>query len=106
MSTVRLYPVVELSLLVRAHFPHANERAVEGDIVNVRLLRGAGGSGDGYGTGTTSRFINFLMQGLEWQQISRLTDPLTDPVDEEGLELTPGFDKRRFCVPFHRLKQE
>lgn len=102
-KTKRIHPVFEVSLLVRAYYPVPLERAVEGDIVNVRLTPEYGGTGKGYGSAETSRYLKVLMDGLELNELSRLKDVLTDPLDEfaDG----PALDKRRFCIPFHRLKQ-
>jgi len=100
-QTYRLAPVVEIKLLVRAYYPTANERAVEGDIVNMRLTPEYGGTGRGYGSAETSRYLALLVQGIDLNELSRLTDNLTDPVTEDGKG--PSFDKRRFCIPFHRL---
>ena len=89
-ETNRQYPVFEAALSCEDCAPHTNgihERKLAGDIIGIRR------PALGIGSAERSRYIWLRLEGLEENEMWLLT------------ELIPEFDKRRFAIPFTRLRQ-
>lgn len=89
----REYPIMELCLNTRnmAQLASGNERSVEGDIVVIRRPHTHIGKLEGL------RRIWLLVEGFSIREFEVLTQRL----QENGVK----YDKRRFCIPFARLKR-
>ncbi len=88
-QTFKDYGPMEVALLVKSYAPHTGgtkERALEGDIIAVRRL------GRAIGTAEMSLYLWVQVEGWDFNDYAILTQPID------------GFDKRRHCIPFARLK--
>lgn len=92
------YPVFEVVLSLEdadAHTGGTKERKQAGDIIGIRKPLGAIGSGEMH------RFLWLWLEGLEENEMTRLTEPLyAIPGDDTSQQ----FDKRRYSIPLARLQ--
>jgi len=97
-QTNQKYPVFEAALSLEdaaAHTSGTKERKQVGDIIGIRKPLGYVGSGEMH------RYLWLWLEGLEENEMARLTDPLSaDPLNEDSQH----FDKRRYAIPLERLK--
>ena len=97
----RSYPDVEIAISTQSYSPLASghERVQEGDIVTVvGKLRKSRGIKAG------KRYLWVRIYGEE----AALMEALRDHIFDLDLDGEPGkqFDKKRFCVPLQRLKDQ
>lgn len=83
------YPTMEVALSAISRKPFANERVLEGDIVEVRRPQ------LGIGRREASEFLWLRLTGPEVDELAGFKRSL--------VEADTTFDKRRFCIPFDRL---
>lgn len=92
------YPVMEIALSCEHGGTHSGglkERKAVGDIIAIRK------PGSAIGSAEMSRYLWLRIEGLEENQMYRLTDPVySNPADDSSAV----FDKRRYCIPLDRLK--
>jgi hypothetical protein len=89
--TYRDYPVREVAIAVEdcRDNPGGGERKKSGDIVNVRAPK------TGMGNAGRANTLRILVEGPDTSFLDQLTEHF-----EEG---DTRFDKRRYCIPLHRL---
>lgn len=83
------YPIFEIAISCEHGGTHSGglkERKTVGDIIAIRK------PGIGIGLKEMSGYLWLRIEGLEENDMARLIDPIE------------GFDKRRYCIPFDRLK--
>ena len=88
------YPVREIAIAVEdcaAHTFATKERKLAGDIIACRRPAYI------VGTGEVAVYLWLRVEGLEENEMARLTDMLV----EGGVR----FDKRRYCIPLARLAE-
>lgn len=87
------YPVFEIAISCEHGGTHSGglkERKCVGDIIAIRRPAQAIGSKE------MSRFLWLRVEGLEENEMARLTDP----IEQNG----ETYDKRRYCIPLERLQ--
>jgi len=112
-GTFKNYPIMEIAILCVHQEDHAGgERAKIGDIITMRPPHHVIGSEE------ARRFLWLRLDGLEDAEFAKLKELVQDPPPtefkrhmvqhqndlRESLVLT-RYDKRRCCVPLHRLQQ-
>lgn len=94
------YPVFEIGVLAINYPDHTpNGRAKMGDIITSRIPIHYV-----MGTGVWRDRIRLMVEGVEEDEIPFLQTSNWDS-DYRNDEGVNAFDKRRFCVPLHRLKE-
>jgi len=94
----------DVCISIRAHQPLASgtERTMQGDIIAVRR------PGIGLGMVTMSRFLYLLVEGLDAHEMWPLKMMNTEPLDTVDSAVPNAdmiiYEKRRYCIPLHRLK--
>jgi len=93
----RDYSMREVAVLVH-DYPntHQNERAREGDIIEIRKPIGQ------IGRLEAAHILWLLIEGLDTGEMAKLKERFFEGPDTEA---SPVYEKRRFCIPFDRLKQ-
>lgn len=99
--TNREYPVMEIAIAAVNRPDHQNERLIPGDIISVRKPHFVIGTGEG------SRVLWMLADGIEQMNWGNLS---TSNYDMDISYINPDysgerFDKRRYYIPFNRLKK-
>lgn len=85
------YPVKEIAILTQNYNDHLHERAKEGDIIAIRKPHNC------IGTKEQTNYLWLRIEGLEELELELL--------NEENYEGNVRFEKRRYCIPLHRLKE-
>ncbi len=97
------YPVREIALACFSKPDlNGNERIQEGDIVAVRKPNIS------IGRKEANIYLWLRLEGLEENEMARLADCLYEPNElnvESGVPTGNRYDKRRYCIPFDRLKE-
>lgn len=88
--TNRKYPVMEVAIRTRSYKDHDDERAKEGDIIAVRPPHFV------IGTAERTGYIWLRIEGLEEGDFG---------LQRTVFEGKTRFDKRRYSIPLHKLKQ-
>ncbi len=99
-QTNRKYPTRAVVVRVRNSraLSSGHERGQEGDIIGFcKIGRPAIGLSEAH------EFLWLHLDGLDDLRFDRLKDPLTDPLVTDSVDFIQ-YDKRRYCVPFDRLK--
>lgn len=93
-ETFREYPVREITLSVTDENPLASghERKMAGDIISCYK------PGVGTGRKVVSTYLILRVEGFERSQFDRICQPMEESAPDFF------FDKRRYCIPFERLK--
>ena len=84
-------------------FEGGGERSLCGDIIGVRpLIPGIYG-----GLGTKQGAVNLILhlEGLDKNEMDQLHLGYDVPFDPENNEDFVSYDKRRYCIPFKRIKK-
>lgn len=93
------YPVFEIAVSCEHGGTHSGglkERKCVGDIIAIRKPAGAVGRLE------QSGYLWLRIEGLEENDMARLTEPMTDTGNVDTA--TVIYDKRRYCIPFERLQ--
>ena len=100
--TYRDYPEVLAGIATQDFAPHTNgtkERSLCGDIIAIAKPHGD------IGTKQATRWLWMNLEGLDTNEMEKLNLLNEVPFNAEPGQASVRYDKRRYCIPFNRLKK-